>query len=119
VSYPFVVNRTPNEILADEAITRRARKRELEMTRLRGQRYRERKALLALSPALPDTIEFARAAGDEIVRALNTAYLTRGVFKALPEHLPVLRRNGLADVRLPYLTAFGMAVRRALMEIVQ
>ena len=107
---------TPGELVANAAINRRARKRELAMTRDRGRRFRERKAFLALAPGLPEPASYAERAPGELRAALASAYLTDGGYRVPGAGLALLRQFALADVREPFLTAFAIAVRRCVIE---
>lgn len=77
----------------------------------------ERLALRQLIAELPNAAEFARALPPTLIEALCSAWRTReGIRLSDQTHIAHLRRLGLVEFGGPYLSNFGTAVRRALME---
>jgi|GEM_PF-4787378 len=77
----------------------------------------ERRALRQFLADLPDPRETALALPAPLLEALITTVRGQEGRRVTDlAQLPALRRHGLADIRQPYLTAFGNAVRRAAME---
>ncbi len=77
----------------------------------------ERRALRQFLADLPDPRETALALPGPLLEALVTTVRNPEGRRVTHLHqLPGLRRHGLADIRAPYLTNFGNAVRRAAME---
>lgn len=65
---------------------------------------------------LPDPEDVAYRLTDVELVALRSAYLDRQGLRVRTDYQRDLARNGLCEVRGPYLTAFGMAVRRVIMR---
>lgn len=77
----------------------------------------ERRALRQFLATLPNPREVALALPGLLLEALVTASRAQEGYRVNHvDQLRGLRANGLADIRQPYLTAFGLAVRRAAME---
>lgn len=77
----------------------------------------ERRALRQLIADLPSPAEFARFLPSALIEALCSAWRTReGIRLSDQTHIAHLRRLGLVEFGGPYLSNFGTAVRRALME---
>lgn len=80
-----------------------------------AERRAKNDAFVAMSRELPDPAEYARYLSLPLAQGLRNARSTPDGYRAGFGYLVELRRNGLADARTRYLTAFGIAVRRELM----
>lgn len=65
---------------------------------------------------LPDVGETAFHLTERELLALTTAYATRAGWRAETQYQVELAREGLCEARGPFLTAYGMAVRRHIMR---
>lgn len=84
-----------------------------------GRAYRD--AMKAIARDLPVPEKVARYLPLEQVEALSMAYRSQdGCFRLrgqdMEREAPLMRLHGLVEMRGPYLTAFGMQVRKALRE---
>ena len=66
---------------------------------------------------LPDIEETAFHLTERELFALTGAYQTRSGWRVRIEFQVELAREGLCEVRVPHLTAYGIAVRRFIMQV--